>query len=100
MDGWIEVADMRSHTEEHLVRKFNPLLARYGAPKVIRSDNGPFYISQEWKGLLEEYAIDHQTSSPYYHQSNGMAERGIETVMMLGKKRIRQKHFWPTEHRL
>ena len=83
---WIEVADMRSQTGEHLVRKFRPLLARYGAPKVIRSDNGPCYISQEWKGLMEEYAIDHQTSSPHYHQSNGMAERGVETIKMMWRK--------------
>lgn len=83
---WIEVAEMRSQTGDHLVRKFRPLIARYGAPKVIRSDNGPCYISKEWKALMVEYAIEHQTSSPYYHQSNGMAERGIETIKTVWRK--------------
>jgi hypothetical protein len=35
---------------------------------------------------MEEFAIEHQTSSPYYHQSNGMAERGIETIKTVWRK--------------
>lgn len=83
---WIETVEMRSQTGDHLVNKFKPLLARYGAPRRMRSDNGPCFISREWKGLMEEYSIEHTTSSPHHHQSNGLAERGIETVKTLWRK--------------
>lgn len=83
---WIEVVEMGSQTGEHLVKKFRPVIARYGAPRRIRSDNGPCYISKEWRALMEEFSIAHETSSPHYHQSNGLAERGVETVKSLWKK--------------
>ena len=35
---------------------------------------------------MEEYSIEHTTSSPHHHQSNGLAERGIETVETLWRK--------------
>ena len=35
---------------------------------------------------MEEYSIEHTTSSPHHHQSNSLAERGIETVKTLWRK--------------
>jgi transposase InsO family protein len=83
---WIEVVRLTNQTGQELVKRFKPLLARFGAPTVIRSDNGPCYVSKEWKLLMDEYAIRHITSSPHHHQSNGLAERYIETIKSLWNK--------------
>ena len=38
------------------------------------------------KGLTREYALDHQKNSPYYHQSNGVAGKGIEIIKTIWRK--------------
>lgn len=83
---WIEVAKMRDQTGGELVRRFTPFLARYGAPRCIRSDNGPCYVSKEWKSLMKRYHIELTTSSPHYPASNGMAERAVEIVKGMWRK--------------
>lgn len=83
---WIEVIEMRGQTGAELARKFRPVIARLGAPDKIRTDNGPCYASPEWRALMEEFNVQHVTSSPHHHESNGLAERGVETVKGLWKK--------------
>ena len=83
---WIEVLEMRGQTGADLVKRFRPLIARFGAPSKIRTDNGPCYISKEWRELMEEYSITHVTSSPHHHEANGLAERSVETVKGLWSK--------------
>ena len=50
------------------------------------SDNGPQYTSEAYEEFAKEYQFDHKTSSPYYPQSNGEAERGVKTIKGLLKK--------------
>ena len=69
-----------------LVRKFRPDKARLGAPNKIRTDNGLFYASPEWRDVMDEFNIQHVTSSPHHHESNGLAERGVETIKGVCKK--------------
>ena len=50
------------------------------------SGNGPQYASEAYKKFAEEYQFKHVTSSPYFPQSNGEAERAVCTVKDLLKK--------------
>ena len=77
---------MKGQTGSELVKKFKTVIARMGAPMKIRTDNGPCYVSQEWRGLMSEYDISHSTSSPHHHEANGLAERSVETVKGLWRK--------------
>ena len=57
----------------------------HGFPKVIISDNGPQFRS-EFAAFCEENGIFHSPSSPYYPQSNGLAEAGVKRAKHLMKK--------------
>ena len=52
----------------------------------LMSDNGPQYTSAEFKSFVASYGIQHITSSPLYSQSNGLAEKAVQTVKNLMKK--------------
>ena len=86
MSKFIEVDklhDLSSKTtKETLMRQ----LAEHGLPEILRTDNGPQYSSEEFKRFCAERHITHVTSSPNYPQSNGEAERAVQTVKRLWAK--------------
>ena len=53
---------------------------RYGKPKSILSDRGRNFESQSLRTKLSIFGIKQEFSSPYQHQSNGLAERAIRTM--------------------
>ena len=52
----------------------------HGIPDHVISDNGPQYSSDGFKAFSEEYGFVHITSSSLYPQSNGEAERAVQTA--------------------
>ena len=59
------------------------IFARHGVPLQFVSDNGPQFDFFEMKVFAETYGFRHITSSPYYPQSNGLAERAVKSVKQL-----------------
>ncbi|CAB4028634.1 Transposon Tf2-9 poly, partial [Paramuricea clavata] len=57
--------------------KLNPKKCafRHGYPGEIVSDNGPQFITQEFRRFLSSKGIKHVRSSPYFPRSNGKIER-------------------------
>ena len=47
---------------------------------MIVSDGGPQYTSAEFKDFTKQWQIEHRVSSPRNPQSNGMAERCVQTM--------------------
>ena len=51
------------------------IFSEYGWPETIASDNGPYYSAETFTKLMTDYSVNHITSSLYYPQSNGLAEK-------------------------
>lgn len=49
--------------------------------KVLRSDNGREYTSEEFRKHTTDEGIIHEFSSPYIHEQNGRAEREMRTLV-------------------
>ena len=82
---WMEVHVMTSSakaTIEHLQITF----AQMGLPTTLVSDNGPCFVSEEFKQFLKCNGITHITSAPYHPASNGLAERAVQTLKQTLKK--------------
>ena len=76
---YVEVAKLDNTKSRIVVNHTKSIFARHGIPSVVRSDNGPQYSAQ----FSKEWKFEHQTSSPYYPKSNGLAEKVVQTVKML-----------------
>lgn len=61
------------------------LFAIYGTPMTLFSDNMPF-ASEYMRKFASDWNFDIVTSSPGFAQSNGQAERDIQTVKSFFKK--------------
>ena len=78
-----EVVKLTSTTSKSVIAALKSMFLRHGIPALLVSDNGPQFISREMQEFAEQYSFTHNTSSPHYHQSNGMAERTVKTVKQL-----------------
>ena len=62
-----------SHRPTNVFRQF---FSDIGAPIKLWTDNGPQFVSAEFRKFLFDCCIGRGTSSPHYAQSNGIAETG------------------------
>ena len=81
-----EVIKLKSTTTTSIVEALKAIFSRHGVPETLVSDNGPQYASQEFSEFARSYDFCHVTSSPYFPQSNGQAERTVQTVKKLLKE--------------
>ena len=77
---------LMSMTAQHIVEHIKQIFAEYGWPDTLVSDNRLCYASETFKQLMEEYQVNHITSSPYYPQSNGLAKKYVQIVKNLFHK--------------
>ena len=81
-----EIAKLTSTTSAAVITSLKSIFARHGVPQIVRSDNGPQYVSQEFLTFAKMYGFQHTNSSPRYPQSNGQAERTVKTVKQMLKQ--------------
>ena len=84
---YIELALLlSSQTSQDVIQALKSMFARRGIPDSVRSDNGPQYSSAEFIKFAKEWGFASVTSSPKHPQSNGMAERAVQTAKSVLKK--------------
>ena len=83
---YFEVAQLSSTTSTCVITHAKSIFSRHGIPKCVKSDNGPQYSSQEYAKFAKQWGFKHVTSSPHYPQSNGLAERTVQTVKNILRK--------------
>ena len=80
-----EVIPMKSKTAKATIVALKSIFARHGIPNKIIADNMPFN-SKEFHEFGKKWNFKVITSSPKYPQSNGLAERNVQTIKKLLKK--------------
>jgi hypothetical protein len=77
---WPSVVEMSSTTSAATIKELDKLFSDFGVPEVLVSDNGPQFGSADFRAFARHLAVSHVTSSPFYPESNGLAERSVQTV--------------------
>ena len=96
---YFEIELLRQNTARCVINNLKKVFARFGVPDEVVSDNGSQYsntrnlfsTTHEFKQFAEEWGFRHTTSSPEYPQSNGAAERAVQTAKRIFKKAAADK---------
>ena len=72
---WVEATVQRTTTTKTITTWLKHVMSTHGIPKSFKSDNGPQFISEEFRRFTEEYGIKHHRVTPYWPQANGQVER-------------------------
>jgi len=86
LSNYIEVDKLKSTTSSQVIRSLKSVFSRHGVPETVVSDNGPQYVSDEFRQFEKAWNFNHITSSPHYAQSNGLAEKSVQTIKRLFQK--------------
>ena len=81
-----KVQTLSTTTSAGVIRALKAIFTCHGIPATLISDNSPQYSWQQFQHFAKEYHFQHITSSPYYPQRNGLAERMIKTSKSLLSK--------------
>jgi len=97
---WTELVPLRSATAESLRKSFREcIIARYGVPKVVITDNGVQFASRNFKGFLAEMGISQQFTAIYTPQENPTerANRTVKTMIaqFAGQDQRNWDEKWP-----
>ncbi len=80
---FIEIAKLSCMTSEEVITHLKSIFARHGIPQYVISENGTQYSSQLFSDFAKRYGFRHITSSPRYPQTNGEANRVVQTIKKL-----------------
>ncbi|XP_015747164.1 PREDICTED: uncharacterized protein K02A2.6-like [Acropora digitifera] len=84
---FIEISILLAYQKSsETIRAVKSIFARHEIPDILRSDNGPQLVSTEFDEFSKKYSFTHVTSSPKMPQTNGEAERAVQTIKNALKK--------------
>lgn len=86
LSRYVEIALLDRTKGKDVINHLKSIFARHGIPETLMSDNGPQFSGQAFDSFATAYGFRHMTSSPKYPQSNGEAERAVQTIKNLLKK--------------
>ena len=83
---YFELDELSSTTSNAIIKRLCHHFGRHGIPQTLISDDGPQYVSEEFRQFAKSWDFEHKTSSPLYSQSNGLAEKTVQTAKRLLSK--------------
>ncbi|MFH4976831.1 hypothetical protein AB6A40_003540 [Gnathostoma spinigerum] len=76
---WPEIFMTDRITATVTLNLLRQLFSRFGMPEILVSDNGTQFSSAQFKQFCQRNGIEHIFSPAYHPQSNGQAERFVDT---------------------
>ena len=83
---FLVVCKLSSMTAQHVATHCKQVFSEYGWPETLISDNGLLYTGEAFTNMMQEYGVNHITSSACYLQSYGLAEKYVQIVKNLFHK--------------
>lgn len=61
--------------------------------KILRTDGGGEYTSNEFESFCVKHGIQHEITAPYTPQHNGLAERRNRTILNMARSMLKEKEL-------
>ena len=83
---WMEVYAMNTTTAKATIDTLRKMMTNFGLIDRLVTDNGPQYISEDFRNFLKMNGIEHTLSPPYHPSTNGQAEAYVKTFKRMFSK--------------
>ena len=87
---WIEAMTMSRTDAECTIEVLRSTFSRFGLPTQLVTDNGPPFLSIEFKKYCEQNCIRHITSATYRPQGNGAPGNAVKIIKKVIKRAIHE----------
>lgn len=77
---YVEVEELSDLMAESTIGAMKRILSRHGVPKILYSDAGTQFTNYKFEKFANYWSFQHIKVTPKHHQSNGLAERYIQTI--------------------
>ncbi len=62
---------------------YENIISRFSCPKILISDRGSPFLNDAIVDLTELFNINHQKTTPYHPQTNGLTEKVNQTLVRI-----------------
>ncbi|XP_058819121.1 uncharacterized protein K02A2.6-like [Topomyia yanbarensis] len=93
LSKWPEVVPTQRITTEKTLAILRNIFSRFGMPEVLVTDNGRQLSSEVFEKYCDSNGIMRLKTAPYHRQSNGQAERFVDTF----KRTLKKIQAWGEE---
>ena len=90
---WLDVYPVSSASTQVTIEKLRMLFATHGLSEILVSDNASCFRSEEFGEFMNRNNIRHVTGAPYKPETNGLAERAMQTFKRSLKKLVETNTF-------
>jgi hypothetical protein len=80
---WAEAYPLKNNNSEEMLAALLTFIWRRGCPKILFSDRGWKLLSMLASKVYERLGIKKESATAYRHNSSGMVERAIQTLLTL-----------------
>ena len=94
---YFEVDILHSTTSKVIISRLRTQFARHGIPHSLRTDNGPEFVSDEFRQFLSEIGIQHRRNTPLWPLATGEVERQNRTLLKTLKIAHAEQKNWNIE---
>ena len=77
---YIEITHLKGVPAKEVITHTKSIFARHEILEAVISDNGPQFASAAYHQFAQDFQFEYITSSLYFPQSNGEAERAVGTI--------------------
>ena len=89
-----EVEILSSLKASTVIPKLESVFARWGIPKVVKTDNGPPFNSKNFTEYAKISGFRHRKTTPLWPEANGEAERFVRTIKKaISAARIKHRNW-------
>jgi transposase InsO family protein len=80
---FVKIFPTKDCSSSSVVTCFEQVCLEEGIPEEVLTDNGTHFTAECFEEVLRRLGVKHLRTAPYHPQSNGMAERMVQTVKKL-----------------